>query len=225
MGTILDLKGNRFIWKDTASGCSALLSVLGVLASMKLIPHRLLVESILPPFEDGWDFESRILSIPFRSTINLIVRGKDHINDRYPFSKQDLRSELLDEVYPDILNHMTNSALMKLKTLGHEVEKKVNTYADMMVLKFPLPDLMNAVMVRGEGFVIFSDDFIASSDQDTLILSSIRGLLTDLLWEDGKFDISDAVDRFEGNRQFYYRQLDLKVSENLVDDANRVVYQ
>jgi hypothetical protein len=143
MGTILDLKGNCGIWKDSARGYPALLSILGVLASMKLIPHRLLVESILPPFEDGWDFESRMLSIPVRSTINLIMRGKDHINDSYPFSKQDIRDELLDEVYPDIFNHMANGALMKLKTFAHEVEKKVNEYTNMMFLDFDLgePDL------------------------------------------------------------------------------------
>lgn len=182
MGTVLDLKGNREIWKDSAMSYPALLSILGVLASMKLIPHRLLVESILPPFEDGWDFESNLLSIPVRSTIKLIMRGKDHINDSYPFSKQDIRNELLDEVYPDILNHMANSALMKLKTFGHEVEKKVNDYIDMMVLEFDPREPDDAVVAEGKGFILLSSTHSTTRVQDrALILASMRGFISDLL--------------------------------------------
>jgi len=93
-----------------------ILSILGVLASNKLIPHRWLVESLIAP-SDTFDLDQAPLEVPLMSSIKLIlelnpVLGKIMTEDlgrkeesfsegasniTYPFSSEEIRKEIYED--------------------------------------------------------------------------------------------------------------------------------
>lgn len=225
LGTLLDFKGN---WRIICSSdvTSSLLSILGVLTNQKLIPHRWLVESILPPLEDGWDFEKNILQIPIRSTIKLIVKGYTSLTDKYPFSKESIRKDLYEEVLPDFLNSIANKALYQLKLLDKRIEREL--YKSVTYLYNTILDKSNAsdIIAESSTFIMYRDgsEFRELVESYDLIVAQIRGYFNDLLWEHGKFDIEDAISNIEGNRAFYYRQLDEKSTEEIKAYSDKILY-
>nr|UPW42089.1 MAG: putative RNA dependent RNA polymerase [Hainan mangrove mitovirus 5] len=206
IGSLLDLKGNskHFLTKRSRY-LSGLLAILGALVSMKRVPHEWLIEAVLPPREDGWDLETNILDVPRQTVINLIIH-KDF--SKYPFSKQELRHENYQEVIPDFLRERSGLALTAMKVLATSLEKKIADYASLLYF-----DLDHPLLKEG-------------SDQNLEILKlSIIGVINNLLWDDGKYDVIDSIDNFESYKPFYYNRLSQNDVDYLEDISNKVLFQ
>jgi len=212
-GTILSKFGSWKILRNENEIKTPLLAILGVLHSLSVIPHRWLVEALVDPDRD---FDSlKDFSIPQRGTIKLIkecgmkLRGElEHLD--YPFSREEDRHEVYRDYYPEFANVIANTAYTIAKHLEVDLPKLVLSESKNLYLA---PSLW--VTEEADKTPIPSDETLESA---------IYGWFDDLLYRDGEFDVGELVDSIEGNRKFYYRQLDIESALEIDNMVSRFSY-
>jgi hypothetical protein len=99
-----------------------ILAVLGAYTTKGILPHRRLVELLVDPKDEEFDFDSSSLTIPLESSIKLILDGSRGVNleeQPYPFSNRDFREEIYDDYEDEFANVVANEALV----LGRKLEQ------------------------------------------------------------------------------------------------------
>lgn len=206
LGALISKVGDSSILDKPDKIFTPILSILGGLRNY--IPHRWLVEPLINPIED-FEFEDSRGEIPLQQIINLILKFNRSwvCPDSYPFSNEDLRKEIYDDYEPEFANVIANTALTQLKVLQNTLQTTIRVNSRELVAPYALFD----VWVKDHPNEAYNQaDFL-----DSLTLSQIEGWFDDLLFEDGKFDVDQAIEDFESFKPFYYRRLTLEDSENL----------
>lgn len=108
-----------------------ILAILGALVSKKLVPHRWLVESLVDPKDGDFDLEESGLNVPQVSSIKLILDALSGGPVVYPFSQQEIRSELFDDYEDEFANVVANRALLLGKKLETEYESNLDRVRDL----------------------------------------------------------------------------------------------
>jgi len=125
------------------------LATLGTYVTKNIIPHRWLVESLVDPDDDEFEFDSvRNLKVPIMRSCKLIQeiitkvipRGDNLINDEnhslsYPFSNEETRKEIYDDYEPEFANVVANAALAKAKALERDYDELIARQALCIINK------------------------------------------------------------------------------------------
>ena len=128
-----------------------ILAILGAYTSMKLVPHRWLVESLVDPKDEEFDFDSSPLRIPLVSSIKLIMDVSSGMpNEQYPFSHQETRSEFYDDYEDEFANVISNEALMLARKLEVDYDDIILS-ASETVCPLTLCENGVALLIRTEG--------------------------------------------------------------------------
>nr|UYL94482.1 MAG: RNA-dependent RNA polymerase [Leptosphaeria biglobosa mitovirus 5] len=204
MGTVLSKFGSWRILNKKDEIKTPLLSILGVLHSMKVIPHRWLIESLIDPKKDLDNLKE--FSIPQEMTIKLIkdcgckIR-KETSDISYPFSDEETRSEIYEDYNPEFANVIANTAYTQAKILERDLPK----------------------IIKEESLNLYIPDKI-DLEEDPTLASAIEGFFDDLLYRDGEFDVGELVDSIESNKKFYYRRLDIDSALSIDDQVQRFIF-
>jgi len=105
-----------------------ILAILGALVSKKQVPHRWLVESLVDPNDDEFDFDESSLQVPLESSIKLILHGQQK-EMAYPFSNQETRSEFFDDYEDEFANVVANRALLLARRLEVDYDSVLSQVA------------------------------------------------------------------------------------------------
>lgn len=103
------------------------LATLGLLHSKGVLEHRIVVESLInPSYKEDFDWDKATFSLPLRSTLKLILSILKGQSYDYPFSKEDLRKEVYDELSSELSAVVLQLALYKIKLLNKDYDKLIN---------------------------------------------------------------------------------------------------
>lgn len=112
---------SKYPFKTTkSSSIMGALSLLGVLASQKLIQPRKVVECMVNPLDEDFDLEEAKLELPLHSILKQVIEigknsGSDPVDLNLP--KPDPREEYVDEWEPQFVATILQIALAKAKGL------------------------------------------------------------------------------------------------------------
>jgi hypothetical protein len=110
------------------------LAILGALCKKHKIPHRWLFESLVDPNDDEFDFSTSHLRIPINDSCKLIQRVvTTNVLPSYPFSNEDVRSEMYSDYEPEFGNVIANTALAKAKALSASYTDIIQNQASKLV--------------------------------------------------------------------------------------------
>uniref|UniRef100_A0AAU7YB44 RNA-dependent RNA polymerase n=1 Tax=Exserohilum turcicum mitovirus 4 TaxID=3229028 RepID=A0AAU7YB44_9VIRU len=127
-GSLVSRYGRPGDFKSMKSVGMEVLATLGLLNSKNLIEHRVVVESLInPQYKEDFDWDKATFSLPLRSSLKLILsvlKGEEVTS--YPFSKEDLRKEVYDELSGELAAVVLQLALHKIKLLNRDYDKLIN---------------------------------------------------------------------------------------------------
>lgn len=143
-----------------------ILAILGAYTSKKLVPHRWLVESLVNPKDEEFDFESSPLRIPLVSSIKLIMDGiRNEISEEnYPFSHQEVREEFYDDYEDEFANVIANEALTLARKLEVDYDNillsVLNSVVDLNSQGEQWEQLVRAEGIRGSIIGYMESNFL-----------------------------------------------------------------
>lgn len=149
------------------------LSLLGLLHRNGVLEHRVVIESLINPRFEDFDWEKAEFLLPLRSILQLELKVlSGQWDGSYPFSHEDVRKEVSDEMWPDLSATVLQSALYKGRLLLKDYESLVDTGAQTWL--------------------------IGLTKSDRVLRAGINGLFQDLIenWE-RDMDINELVDDVE----------------------------
>jgi hypothetical protein len=206
-----------------------ILAILGALVSRKQVPHRWLVESLVDPSDDEFDFDESSLELPLESSIKLILESPRE-GMAYPFSNQETRSEFFDDYEDEFANVVANRALLLARRLEVDYDSILDQVASRVA---PLrvqeslytkctasPDSKEAAAIG------FLPKDMLNDDKLKLVEAQVTGFIEGnfLNWDRG-LDVTEAVDEIETKPEFYYRRgLTLELAETMLERIERLDY-
>lgn len=150
------------------------LAILGALCKQHKIPHRWLFESLVDPHNDEFDFSNDSLRIPINDSCKLIQRvvTTNSLPDSYPFSNEDVRSEMYSDYEPEFGNVIANTALAKAKALQADYDNLIRSQASKLVSNWEsLTGLQKAQLIGWFEDILIGEDY---EDLDDVIESIIE---------------------------------------------------
>lgn len=153
------------------------ISFFNLLFSKEYIELRMVMECLVNPHYEDFDFEKAKFALPLHSLLRYsydLVNFKAKVisgleEPKYPFSQQELREEFSEEYEPHIVAVILQESLAKAKTLVRTYESLVKTGA--------------ITLYKGKGSKILQSQF--------------QGFFLDLLIEFENLDIADFADEVE----------------------------
>jgi hypothetical protein len=138
LGALISKVGDSSILLNKNRSITPILSILGGLRN--LIPHRWLVEPLINPHDEDFEFESSKGEIPLQQTIKLIIgfNGNWVSPDSYPFSEEEIRKEIYDDYEIEFANVIANTALTQLKLLQNNLQKLIRESSRELVRPYSL---------------------------------------------------------------------------------------
>jgi hypothetical protein len=118
LGLTLSKFGNSTSFRKLREVGLPALSLLGLLHSKGAIEHRIVVESLVNPRYEDFDFEKAKFLLPLRATLHMILEictGKAY--HTYPFSGEPLRNEVFKDNAAEMTAVVLQLALHKAKLL------------------------------------------------------------------------------------------------------------
>nr|UPW42279.1 MAG: putative RNA dependent RNA polymerase [Xisha Islands farmland mitovirus 2] len=185
-----------------------LLAILGVLASKEVIPHRWLVESLVDPKDEDFDFDESSLKIPLVSSIKVVMDGATKIREEskiesYPWSQREIREEFYDDYEDEFANVISNEALTLARKLELEFDDKLSDASNSLLL---ITD-EERIWLKKEGV-------------STLALSYLEEILYN--WDKG-VDPVELVDAIETDPKVYYRRgLTIEHAQSILDVVEKL---
>lgn len=148
------------------------MSLLNLLTSEKLLELKDVLEVLVNPHIEDFDFEKAKFDLPLHSLLRhsldcLKLENPPSIEDR--FSGSDIRSEIVEELLPHLAATILQEALMKIKLLNRDYEHLLKIGA--------------LALVKGEA--------------PRLLKSQLQGFFEDIIFNLSDLDISDKVDDVE----------------------------
>lgn len=156
-----------------------ILAILGALVSQKQLPHRWLVESLVDPKDEDFDLEESNLEIPQVSSIKLILETLEGNAPTYPFSQQEVRSELFDDYEDEFANVVANKALLLARRLEQDYDSIMDIVSSKVApIKLDLDVAKLCLLEDPEGTVASrlerAEDLVKDWTGDVEIQSSLR---------------------------------------------------
>nr|UPW42120.1 MAG: putative RNA dependent RNA polymerase [Henan mito-like virus 27] len=201
-----------------------ILASLGALVSMKLVPHRWLVESLIEPKEE-FDFNQAELKIPLISSFKLILelvprlanvfQGKTELSVSasevaalpYPWSKEEIRKEIYEDWEDEFANVTSNRALTLAKVLERDYDS----------------------IMESNALSLFANphEFKQKAAEDIGLLGAIVGGFEDNLIDwNNNLDVGDAVDAIESDPKVYYRRgLTIEHATGILERVESLYYK
>jgi hypothetical protein len=111
------------------------LAILGALCKQHRLPHRWLFESLVDPKDDEFDFSNNHLRVPINDSCKLIQKivTTNCLPDSYPFSNEEVRSEMYSDYEPEFGNVIANTALAKAKALSADYDNIIRIQSSKLV--------------------------------------------------------------------------------------------
>jgi len=129
LGSILSKKGGANSWNKIQLVGMESLSLLGLLFQKGLIEHRIVIESLInPQYKEDFDWDKANFSLPLRSILKkaLSCLKGEETNHLYPFSHEDLRRSVYDELETELSAIVLQQALHKIKLLNRDYDHLIN---------------------------------------------------------------------------------------------------
>nr|WKR37713.1 putative RNA-dependent RNA polymerase [Leptosphaeria biglobosa mitovirus 10] len=146
------------------------MSFLNLLSSQKIIELSEVLEVLVNPHIEDFDFEKSKFDLPLHSLLKHSLEALTlGIHPMDKFSKPELRSEIVEELLPHLSAVVLQEALMKIRTLNRDYEHLVKSGA--------------LSLYKGKG--------------SSLIEAQFTGFFMDLIFDLSDLDISDKADEVE----------------------------
>jgi len=154
--SILDKHGGLGLLSLKRIGMEAI-ALLGLLYHKGIIEHRVVVESLVnPQYKEDFDWDKASFSLPLRSILKhslSCLKGQlDKPN--YPFSHEELRKDIYDELEPELSAIILQHALHKCKLLDRDYDSLINKGAHSLVRNVTDPVLKGALSGFFEDLII-----------------------------------------------------------------------
>jgi len=164
------------------------ISLLGLLHSKELVEHRVVIEALINPRYEEFDWEKADFQLPLRAILQFELDVLNGLwNGTYPFSKEELRREIADELHAELSAIVLQHALYKAKILLKDYEALLENASSHLVRlidhRAPWPEDEKILKYQLSGFF---QDIIEDWDKDTDILEFVESV-EDALYEHAKY--------------------------------------
>lgn len=170
-------KANATSFRKMAEVGLPAISFFNLLFSKEMIELRMVMECLVNPRYEDFDFEKAKFSLPLHSLLRYsldLVNFKANVisglnEPEYPFSQRETREEFSEEYEPHLVAVILQEALAKVKTLVRTYESLVKTGA--------------ITLYKGKGTRVLE--------------AQLQGFFLDLIFEFEDLDIADFADEVE----------------------------
>jgi hypothetical protein len=153
-----------------------------------LVEHRVVIEALINPRYEEFDWEKADFQLPLRAILQFELDVLNGLwNGTYPFSKEELRREIADELHAELSAIVLQHALYKAKILLKDYEALLENASSHLVRlidhRAPWPEDEKILKYQLSGFF---QDIIEDWDKDTDILEFVESV-EDALYEHAKY--------------------------------------
>jgi len=180
------------------------LALLGLLFQKGIIEHRVVVESLInPQYKEDFDWDKASFGLPVRSILKhalLCLKGQGGDEKfPYPFSHEDLRKEIYEELEAELSAIILQLALHKIKLLDRDYDQLINKAAHSLV----------------------------HSVNDRIFLAGLSGFFEDLIMNlRGDMDVGELLDEVESTlyQHAKYSHITIRTSLSLLDKVEAMIF-